>query len=183
MSRFCGGRGRKRRCRCAARATGLLLAAFSTAAPAFVADGFWSGMSPQQLAVTAAGHGLVARPAGAGQWLVGSPLPPRVLGAFRFCGNRLASYTRNIQSDADYARTLASIFATYGPPRSMSFSGNVATGRSGGAFVSAGETVWWAGADRVRMRSFFDWRLHRGELRRRQPASVMYETRSPCSGP
>jgi hypothetical protein len=150
---------------------------------AFQADGFWSGMSPQELAARASAYGLVARPAGGRQWLVGSLVPSRVLGVFGFCGNGLASYTRNIQSDTDYASTLAAIFATYGPPRSMTFSGNVAAGNAGGAFVSAGETVWWAGADRVRMRSFFDWRLYRGELQRMQPASVMYETRSPCTGP
>jgi hypothetical protein len=152
-------------------------------AMAFQADGFWSGMSARQLSATAAAYGLVAHPGAAGQWFVGSAVPPRVLGVFGFCGNRLASYTRNIQSDADYARTLATIFATYGPPRGMSFSGKVSRGNAGGTFVWAGQTVWWRGADRVRMRSFFDWRLYRGELRRMQPASVSYETLNPCSGP
>jgi hypothetical protein len=167
------------------RSVAVLVAALSSSGTglAFRADGFWSGMSPKQLAVTVSAYGLVARPAGGGQWFVGSLFPPRVLGVFGFCGNALASYTRNIQSDADYASTLAAIFATYGAPRSMSFSGNVATGNGGGAFVSAGETEWRAGADRVRMRSFFDWRLYRGELQRMQPASVTYETLNPCSRP
>ncbi len=120
----------KLRYRIAARTlagTALLLGALLPgSAQAFIVDGFWSGMSPRQLVATAAAHGLVARPGAAGQWFIGttisSPLQPRLLGEFSFCGNYLVSYTRNIHSDADYANTLAAIFATYGPPRKMNFS-------------------------------------------------------------
>jgi hypothetical protein len=166
--------------------TGLLLGALLPApAQAFYVDGFWSGMSPQQLAVTATAYGLVVRPGTPGQWFIGtaitSPLPSRVLGEFRFCGNYLVSYTRNIHSDADYASTLATIFATYGPPRKMNFSGDMATGSAAGAFRASGETEWRRGVDRVRMESDFDWRLYQGALQREQPASVRYETRNPCN--
>ncbi len=149
---------------------------------AFQVDGFWTGMKTQQLVAVAASYGLVARPGAGGYWFVGTSIPPRVLGKFGFCGNYLVSYTRNIHSDADYANTLAAIFATYGPPRKMSFSGDVAGSSGDGAFRASGETLWVRGAERVRMKSYFDWRLYRGELRREQPASVRYETSSPCSG-
>jgi hypothetical protein len=152
---------------------------------AFHVDGFWTGMSPLQLVATASAYGLVAHPGKDGQWFVGTAatpqLPARLLGEFGFCGSYLVSYTRNIQSDADYASTLAAIFATYGPPRKMNFSGDVATGTTAGAFRASGETEWSWGGDRVRMESYFDWRLHQGGLQREQPASVRYETRSPCS--
>ena len=149
---------------------------------AFQVDGFWAGMSTQQLVAVAAMYGLVARPGTEGYWFVGTSIPPRVLGKFGFCGNYLVSYTRNIHSDADYANTLSTIFATYGPPRRMNFSGNVESGSADGAFRASGETQWSRGPDRVRMESHFDWRLYRGELRREQPASVRYETRNPCGG-
>jgi hypothetical protein len=166
--------------------TALLLGALLPgSAQAFIVDGFWSGMSPRQLVATAAAHGLVAQPGAAGQWFIGttisSSLQPRLLGEFGFCGNYLVSYTRNIHSDADYANTLSAIFATYGPPRKMNFSGNMDTGSAAGAFRASGVTEWRQGGDRVLMESDFDWRLYRGELRREQPASVRYETLNPCS--
>ena len=160
----------------------LLGALLSGPGLAFQVDGFWTGMSTQQLVAVAAAYGLVARPGAGGYWFVGTSSPPRLLGKFGFCGNYLVSYTRNIHSDADYANTLAAIFATYGPPRKMNFSGDVATGAADGAFRASGETRWEWGPDRVRMESYFDWRLYRGELQREQPASVRYETRNPCSG-
>jgi len=161
--------------------TCLLLGAL-TAGPvqAFLVDGFWSGMSPRQLVATAAAYGLVARPGTEGRWLIATRFPPSVIAEAGFCRNVLVSYSRNILSDADYANTLAAIFATYGPPRKMSFSGDVATGTAEGAFRASGETLWRQGLDRVRMDSFFDWRLSQGDLRREQPASVRFETRSPC---
>ena len=163
--------------------TSLLLGALLPGhAPAFQVDGFWTGMSTQQLVSVAANNGLVARPAADGYWFIGTSIPPRVLGKFGFCGNYLVSYTRNIHSDADYANTLAAIFATYGPPRKMNFSGDVESGSADGAFRASGETQWERGGDRVRMTSYFDWRLYRGELRREQPASVRFETRNPCGG-
>lgn len=150
---------------------------------AFQVDGFWTGMGRQQLLTVAAAYGLVVQPGADGEWFVGTSLPARVLGKFGFCGNSLVSYTRNIHSDADYANTLAAIFATYGPPYQMNFSGDVGAGTAaGGAFRASGETQWERGPDLVRMESYFDWRLYRGELQREQPASVRYETRSPCSG-
>lgn len=161
----------------------LIGALLSAPVQAFHADGFRTGMTQRQLVATAAQYGLVARPGGGGKWFVGTLFPPRVLGVFGFCGNRLVSYSRNIHSDLDYAKTLAAIFVTYGAPRNMSFVGNVTTAGVGGAFVSAGETLWNRGSDSVKMRSFFDWRLYRGELQRMQPASVMYETRNPCGSP
>lgn len=160
----------------------LLLVLLAGRAQAFQVEGFWTGMSHGQLAATAAAHGLVATPGGDGQWFVGTTFPPRVLGKFGFCGNYLVAYTRNIHSDADYANTLAAIFATYGPPRKMNFSGDMDTGAAAGAFRASGETEWRRGADRVRMESHFDWRLYRGALQREQPASVTYETRNPCGG-
>ena len=163
--------------------TSLLLGALlSGPGQAFQVDGFWSGMSTQQLVAVAATYGLVARPGAGGYWFVGTALPPRLLGKFGFCGNYLVSYTRNIHSDADYANTLAAIFATYGPPRKMNFSGNVESGSADGAFRASGQTRWERGYDRVTMQSYFDWRLYRGELQREQPASVRFETRNPCSG-
>lgn len=149
---------------------------------AFQVDGFWTGMSSQQLLTTAAAYGLVAQPGKAGRWLVSAMYPPRVTAEVGFCQNHLVSYRRNIMSDEDYANILSGIFAAYGPPRKMSFSGDVATGTAEGAFRASGETLWAQGTDRVRMDSFFDWRLNRGDLRRQQPASVFFETRSPCGG-
>lgn len=160
----------------------LLGAVLSGPGQAFQVDGFWTGMSTQQLVAIAVTHGLVARPGAGGYWFVGTASPPRLLGKFGFCGNYLVSYTRNIHSDADYANTLAAIFATYGPPRKINFSGDVESGSVDGAFRASGETRWSRGPDRVRMESHFDWRLYRGELRREQPASVTYETRNPCRG-
>jgi len=132
------------------------------------------------LLATAAAYGLVAQPGKAGRWFIGKAFSPSLMAEVGFCRNHLVSYRRNIQSDEDYANTLAGIFATYGPPRTMSFSGDVATGTAEGAFRASGETLWVLGLDRVRMESFFDWRLNQGDLRRQQPASVLFETRSPC---
>jgi len=163
--------------------TSLLLAALlSGHALAFQVDGFWTGMSTQQLVAVATAYGLVVRQGAEGYWYVGTASPPRPLAKFGFCGNYLVSYTRNIHSDADYANTLAAIFATYGPPRKMSFSGDVAGSSADGAFRASGETWWGRGDDRVRMESHFDWRLYHGQLLREQPASVRYETRNPCRG-
>jgi hypothetical protein len=162
--------------------TCVLLGALLTApVQAFQVDGFWTGMSPQQLFTTAAAYGLVAQPGKAGRWFISTMYPPRAIAEVGFCRNYLVSYRRNVLSDADYANTLAGIFATYGPPRKMSFSGDVATGTAEGAFRASGETLWAQGLDRVRMASFFDWRLNQGDLRRQQPASVLFETRSPCT--
>jgi hypothetical protein len=170
----------KHRFRLAAQA--LLLGTCLTApARAFQADGFWTGMTtPQFLAIVGA-YGLVARPGQAGQWLVGTRWPPAVVAEVGFCGDYLVAYRRAIRSDADYAGTLAAIFATYGPPRKMNFDGDVATDTTAGAFRAAGETLWGNGSDRVRMHSSFDWRVQQGRLRREQPATVQFESRSPCS--
>ena len=160
----------------------LLGAVMSGPGQAFQVDGFWSGMSTQQMVAVAAAYGLVARPGAGGYWFVGTASPPRLLGKFGFCGNYVVSYTRNIHSDADYANTLEAIFATYGPPRQMNFSGDVEGGSVAGAFRASGQTRWQRGYDRVTMVSHFDWRLYRGELLREQPASVRFETRNPCRG-
>jgi hypothetical protein len=162
--------------------TGLLVGTLlAGSVQAFQADGFWTGMSPQQLLATATAYGLVAQPGKAGRWLISTKYPLMVIAEAGFCQNHLVSYRRNIQSDEDYANTLSGIFAIYGPPRKMSFSGDVATGTSEGAFRASGETLWAQGPDRVRMESFFDWRMNQGDLRRQQPASVLFETRNPCA--
>ena len=66
--------------------TSLLLGALlSGPGQAFQVDGFWSGMSTQQLVAVAATYGLVARPGAGGYWFVGTAWPPRLLGKFGFC--------------------------------------------------------------------------------------------------
>lgn len=138
-------------------------------------------MSAQQVIVVAAAQGLMAQPGQNGYVYLGAANPPRLLSTLGFCGNVLVSYTRNILSDADYARTLASIFAAYGPPRKMQFSGDVEPGIAAGALRAAGLTLWVQGADRVWMNSYFDWRLDQGQLLRQQPASVRFQTLNPCN--
>lgn len=149
-------------------------------AQAFHVDGFWSGMSEEQFAFAAAARGLTAQPGEAGYFYLGASFPPLHLSRVGFCGNILVSYSRNIQSDADYAQILAEIFSAYGPPSKMQFSGDIEPGADAGAFRAASSAMWARGADRVRMESSFDWRLYRGELYRRQPASVSFEILNPC---
>ena len=151
---------------------------------AFFVDGIWSGMTRQQLAAAATAVGLTIWPTTSGRWFIGTPWQARALGELDFCGDYLVSYSRDIHSDADYASTLASVFATYGPPRNMSVSGDVAAGATAGAMRASGDTVWTRGPDRVKMKSSFDWRMHQGELRREQPARIKFETLNPCrNGP
>lgn len=162
-------------------AIGLGVACFSPLqARAFSADGFWSGMTKAQFAVRAAQMGLEVRPGTRGTWTLARSYPPAVWGEFRFCGNALVSYRRDIRSDADYASTLMQVFAIFGMPADMTFTGGVSTNPGGGAFRSFVLTYWYLGTDRVRMRSFFDWRFQNGDFGRMQPASIRYETRNPC---
>jgi hypothetical protein len=147
---------------------------------AFNADGFWSGMAKAEFVARAAQLGLRAVPGPGGRWAVARPNTPRALATFGFCGNRLVSYSRTISSDPDYASTLMQLFLTYGPPRHMSFTGDVSMDDGGGAFRSFGVTLWYLGNDRVRLTSLFDWRMNRGDFRRRQPARITYEMRNPC---
>jgi hypothetical protein len=160
---------------------GALLGCLSPAAVrAFNADGFWSGMTTAQFAARAAQVGMEARPGLDGKWTLGRTYPPLFWGKFGFCGNTLVSYSRDIHSDADYASTLMQVFAAFGLPADMTFTGGVSTNPGGGAFRSFAFTVWYLGADRVRLKSFFDWRFQSGDFRRVQPASITYETRNPC---
>jgi hypothetical protein len=151
------------------------------AAHAFYVDGFWSGMSTEQFVLVASAQGVTAQPGEAGYFYLAAASPPLLLSRVGFCGNILVSYSRNIQSDADYARVLASIFSLYGPPTKMQFSGDIEPGVAAGAFRATGFTLWTKGADRVSMESYFDWRLHHGQLFRQQPASVRFETLNPCN--
>lgn len=137
-------------------------------------------MSAEQFAFAAAARGLTAQPGEAGVFYLGASFPPLHLSRVGFCGNILVSYSRNIQSDDDYAHILADIFSAYGPPSKMQFSGDIEPGADAGAFRAASSAMWTRGADRVRMESAFDWRLYRGELFRRQPASVTFEILNPC---
>ncbi len=138
-------------------------------------------MSSQQFAFVVTSQGLIAQPDEAGYFYLGAGSPPLLLSRVGFCGDILVSYSRNIQSDTDYARVLASIFSVYGPPSKMEFSGDIEPRLDAGAFRATGSTLWLKGADRVSMESSFDWRLHHGQLFRQQPASVRFETLNPCN--
>ncbi len=138
-------------------------------------------MTTEQFVLVASAQGLTAQPGEAGYFYLGAGFPPLLLSRVGFCGNILVSYSRNIQSDADYAGVLASIFSHYGPPSKMHFSGDVEPGIAAGAFRAMASAQWEQGADRVSMDSAFDWRLHQGQLFRQQPASVRFETLNPCN--
>lgn len=163
---------------------GLLAGMASAVAVAFDADGFRSGMTREQFGANAALLGLrvVNRPDG--KVTAARPNAPPWLGAtVGFCGNLLHTYTRSIGSDPDYAATLAKLFREYGPPKQMSFRGDVSTDidSGGGTMQSYVITYWYRGDDRVRLKSYFDWRYQQGNLGRFQPATITFETRSPCS--
>ncbi|MCI4680556.1 hypothetical protein K9U33_18195 [Rhodoblastus acidophilus] len=138
-------------------------------------------MSMQQFVFAASAQGLMAQPGEPGYFYLGSAFPPLILSRVGFCGDILVSYSRNIQSDVDYARVLAGIFSVYGAPGKMQFSGDIEPGIAAGAFRATGNTLWARGADRVSMASAFDWRLYQGRLFRQQPASVTFETLNPCN--
>ncbi len=138
-------------------------------------------MSSQQFAFVASAQGLMAQPGEPGYFYLSAANPPRLLSRVGFCGDLLVSYSRNIQSDSDYARVLAGIFSVFGLPRKMQFSGDVEPGIAAGAFRATGSTLWAKDADAVWMDSNFDWRLYQGQLFRQQPASVKFETLNPCN--
>lgn len=151
---------------------------------AFNADGFWSGMTREQFTAHAARLGLqvVNRPDG--KAIAARPNSPRWLSATAgFCGNLLNAYSRSIWSDPDYAATLTQLFRYYGPPREMSFRGDVSTDIDSGAGTMQSYVItnWYRGDDRVRLKSYFDWRFQQGNLGRFQPATILYETLGPCS--
>lgn len=131
--------------------------------------------------MAASAQGLMMQPDEAGYFFLVAGPPPLLLARVGFCENILVSYSRNIQSDSDYARVLANIFSSYGPPSRMQFSGDVEPGVDAGAFRATGSTVWVNGPDRVSMDSAFDWRLDRGHLFRQQPASVTFQAFNPCN--
>lgn len=160
----------------------LLAGVLSVPAQAFNADGIWSGMSRDQVALTAASLGLRVGMQGE-KMVVAIPGAPWLDATLGFCGNVLTSYSRNLSSDTDYATALARIFALYGPPKLMSFRGDVATdiNSARGAMQSYVVTEWLRGNDRVQLKSFFDWRIQQGNLGRFQPATILYEIRSPCT--
>jgi hypothetical protein len=162
----------------------LLAATASPLAVAFNADGFWSGMTREQFATNAAVLGLrvVNRPDG--KVMAARPNAPLWLGVtVGFCEDLLHTYSRSIVSDPDYAATLAKLFREYGPPKQMSFRGDVSTDidTGGGTLQSYVVGYWYRGDDRVRLKSHFDWRYQQGSLGRLQPAAITFETRSPCS--
>lgn len=163
---------------------GLLVATASPLAVAFDADGFRSGMTREQFAANAALLGLrvVNRPDG--EVMAVRPNAPLWFGAtVRFCSGLLHSYSRSIVSDPDYAATLAKLFREYGAPKQMSFRGDLTTNMDsgGGTMQSYVVSYWYRGNDRVRLKSYFDWRYQQGNLGRFQPATITFETRSPCS--
>ena len=135
----------------------------------------------QQFVLAASAQGLMAQPDEAGFFFLVAGSPPLPLARVGFCQDILVSYSRNIQSDSDYARVLAHIFSAYGPPSRMQFSGDVEPGIAAGAFRATGSTLWEKGAERVSMESSFDWRLYRGQLYRQQPASVSFQIFNPCN--
>lgn len=149
---------------------------------AFNVDGLWSGMSREQALAGALRLGLQVRNEGE-RVLVAPPGAPWAAATLGFCGSLLSSYRRNLASDADYASTLSRVFAAFGPPRLMSFRGDVTTDMdtASGAMQSYVITEWVRGDDRVQLKSYFDWRTHKGNLGRFQPATIAYETRSPCN--
>jgi len=163
----------------------VLSSAASPLASAFNADGIVSGITRQQWALSAVRLGLPFSNAGDGQVMILLPATPWMEATLGFCGNVLTTYRRNIASDVDYANTLARVFSVYGPPKGMSFRGDVATdlASGSGAMQSYVVTDWIMGDERVRLKSTFDWRVYQGKLGRFQPANILYETRSPCSAP
>lgn len=177
------------------RVRGLIVAVFfllagvlSVPVQAFNADGIWSGMSREQVTFTAARLGLrVGVQQGlqgeGGKMVVANPGAPWLDATLGFCGKVLTSYSRNLSSDTDYAAALARVFAQYGPPKLMSFRGDVTTdiNSASGAMQSYVVTEWLRGNDRVQLKSFFDWRIQQGNLGRFQPATILYEMRSPCT--
>lgn len=163
---------------------GLLAATASPPALAFDADGFRSGMTREQFAANAALLGLRVLNRPDGKVTAARPSAPLWLGATAgFCGDLLHSYSRSIVSDPDYAATLAKLFHEYGPPRQMSFRGDLTTdiNSGGGTMQSYVVSYWYRDNDRVRLKSYFDWRYQQGNLGRFQPATITFETRSPCS--
>lgn len=162
----------------------LLAGTASQLAVAFDADGFRSGMTREQFAATAAVLGLRVMNRTDGKVMAVRPNAPLWLGATAgFCADLLHTYSRSIVSDPDYAATLAKLFREYGPPKQMSFRGDVSTDidSGGGTMQSYVITYWYRGYDRVRLKSYFDWRYQQGNLGRFQPATITFETRSPCS--
>jgi hypothetical protein len=163
---------------------GLWAATVTPLAVAFDVDGFRSGMTREQFVAHAALLGLKAVNQSDGEVTVVRPDALQWLGArAAFCGNLLYSYSRTIGSDPDYAATLTKLFRDYGPPRKMSFRGDVSTDSDTGAgtMQSYVITYWNRGDDRVRLKSYFDWRYYQGNLGRFQPATITFEARSPCS--
>ena len=140
-------------------------------------------MTREQFTASAAVIGLRVGRLPNGKMTAARPNAPLSSGAIvTFCGNLLNAYSRNIWSDPDYAATLAQLFRYYGPPKKMSFRGDVSTDidSGGGTMQSYVITTWYRADDRVRLKSFFDWRFYQGNLGRFQPATITYEKRSPC---
>ncbi|MCK7492224.1 MAG: hypothetical protein MZW92_11930 [Comamonadaceae bacterium] len=123
---------------------------------------------------------MEARPGPDGKWTLAKPIRPWSGGSSVSRQRARVVQLARIHSDADYASTLMQIFATYGLPADMTFTGGVSTDPGGGAFRSFAFTVWILGSDRIRLKSFFDWRFQSGDFQRVQPASITFETRNPC---
>ncbi len=140
-------------------------------------------MTRELLAASAAPLGLHAKNSADGKLLLLNPAAAELEITLGFCGNLLTSYRRNIFSDTDYAATLARLFSEYGPPRAVSFQGEIATDQESGSGLMQSYVVtqWQRGDDRVELRSYFDWRIQQGKLGRFQPATLFYERRNPCA--
>lgn len=161
----------------------LLMGIASSSASAFNAEGIVSGMAREPLVASAARLGLHSKNRADGTLLLSNPAAPGLEITLGFCGNVLTSYRRNLFSDTDYAAALARLFSEYGPPRAVSFRGDIVTNRDSGSGVMQSYVVtqWQHGDDRVALRSYFDWRIQQGNLGRFQPATLFYERRNPCA--
>lgn len=155
------------------------LLAFLPTASAFDVDGFHSGMTREQLSVSAKELGLEVKEVSPVSWVIGKFAENRIDGSFSFCDKSLVSYSRDLDFDIDYVPTLRSLIQKYGQPKRILSEQMPWSGPGGGSFNNV-EILWYKDDDRFTLSFSPEERDGEGKLRHLRGAWVAYATKNSC---
>jgi hypothetical protein len=162
----------------AAIAFTLLLASVSVVY-GFDVDGFHTGMTREELVNVARQRGLEAKELTSSSWGVGTSDDNYTDSNFNFCGDGLIAYSRSIDFDIDFVRSLHTLTESNGQPQEILTKEYPWSGPGGGN-IHGVEIIWRHDSEKIEIAFLPEGRDDHGKIRNTRAASISYTTKNTC---
>lgn len=143
---------------------------------AFNVDGFFTGMTLNQLKAEAHDRGLDVWQGPYQNWELGKRAQAEIDGGFVFCRGGLVIYMHSVSFDEDYVPLLRSLIAANGQPRRVETKASFTEG----VYMHEVVMAWYRKSDRIELSFTPEVRDGNGKVRFRRSADIDYATKNAC---